>query len=372
MSTYQYYEFQAIDRPLTEEAQQAVAELSSRVEPHPRQAIFVYHYSNFRGDPEKILAKYYDAMLYMANWGSRQLMFRFPLSALDLGEVQAYCQPLIVQDYLSLSTVGEYAFLDIAFHPEGSYDWVEGEGWLPAMLSLRDDILQGDYRVLYLAWLRVMEFEDLLDSVPEPPVPPGLKKLSPALRSFIDFFEIDGMLVQVAAGASGQQRMESLDWLRRAIAQLSREERDAFLIRLAQREASLSAKLNRRLRQVAPLPEPVVSSRRTVGQLVQETEERHKREHQRRVAEAEAKRIRELEALAERESETWTEVFALIEQMQAKPYAKAVRLLGKLRDLAEYQGEEAAFQQRLNGLYEQYSRRSALLQRLREAGLHQV
>jgi hypothetical protein len=57
--------------------------------------------------------------------------------------------------------------------------------------------------------------------------------------------------------------------------------------------------------------------------------------------------------------------------MQAKPYAEAVRLLVKLRDLAEYQGEEAAFQQRLGRIYEQYSRRSALLRRLGEAGLQQ-
>lgn len=105
---------------------------------------------------------------------------------------------------------------------------------------------------------------------------------------------------------------------------------------------------------------------------MQKTEERHKREHQRRVAEAEAKRIRELKALAKRESETWTESFALIEQMQAKPYAEAVRLLGKLRDLAKYQGEEAAFQKRLNGIYEQYGRWPALLRHLRDARLHQV
>ena len=348
-----------------------MAQLSSRVEPHPRQAVFVYHWSGFPGNAHEILAKYYDAMLYMANWGSRCLMFRFPVTALDLEEVQAYCQPVIVQDYLSLSTGGEYAILNVEFNPEDSYDWVEGEGWLPAMLSLRDDILQGDYRMLYLAWLRAMEVEDLLDSIQEPPVPAGLKELSPALRTFIDCFEIDELMVQVAAEASGQRQAESQDWLGQAILQLSREERDAFLLRLAQGEASLSAKLNRRLRQVAPLPELKASPRRTVGQLVQETEERREREHRRRAAEAEVQRIRELKALAKRESETWTEIFALIEQMQAKPYAEAVRLLGKLRDLAEYQGEEAAFQQRLNGIYEQYSRRSALLRRLHEAGLHQ-
>lgn len=372
MSEYQYYEFQAIDRPLTAEEQQAVAQLSSRVDPHPRQAVFVYHWSGFRGNSREILAKYYDAMLYMANWGSRRLMFRFPVSALDLEEVRVYCQPLIVQDYVSLSTEDEYAILNVEFHPEDSYAWVEGNGWLPAMLSLRDDILQGDYRMLYLAWLRVMEFEDLLDLVQEPPVPPGLKELSPALHTFINFFEIDEMLVQVAAKASHRRQAKSQDWLRQAILQLSREECDAFLLRLAQREASLSAKLHQRLRQIAPLPKPEASPRRTVGQLVWETEECHERELRRQAEEAEAKRIRELEALAKRESETWAEVFALIERMQAKPYDEAVRLLSRLQDLAAYQAEEAAFQQRLNRIYEQYSRRPALLSRLREAGLHQV
>ena len=42
----------------------------------------------------------------------------------------------------------------------------------------------------------------------------------------------------------------------------------------------------------------------------------------------------------------------------------------KLRDLAAYQGKEAVCQQRLNRIYEQYSRQSGLLGRLRDAGLH--
>jgi hypothetical protein len=179
------------------------------------------------------------------------------------------------------------------------------------------------------------------------------------------------MLVQVAAEASGRRQAESQAWLHQAISQLPQQERNDFLLRLAQREVSLSAKLHRRLRQVAPIPKPEASPRRTVGQLVRETEECRERERRRRAAEAEAKRIRELNSLANRENETWAEVSALIEQMQAKPYAEAVRLLVKLRDLAEYQGEEAAFQQRLDRIYEQYNRRSALLRRLREAGLHQ-
>jgi hypothetical protein len=361
MGTCQYYEFQAIDRALSEEEQQSVAQLSSRVHPHPWRAVFVYHWSGFPSDAEEILTRYYDAMVYHASWGSRQLMFRFPRSALDLEGAEAYSQPLIVQDYVSLSLKGVYVILDIHFHDEGGRGLAAGDDVLAAMLSLRDDLIRGDYRALYLAWLKVLHVEDLLASVLEPPVPPGLKPLSAALRTFVDFFGIDETLVQVAAEAGGNQQALPAGWLPRALSQLPQTERDTFLLRLAQGEAHLPAELQRRLRQVLPLPEPETGSRRTAGELLQLAEEWRARERQRRLEEA--------EALAECEAETWAEVDALIRQMQGKPYGEAVRLLVQLRDLAEYQGERPAFEARLNRIYEEYPRRSGLLRRLREAGL---
>ena len=372
MSEYQYYEFQAIDRTLTDEEQQAVGALSSRVEPHPWQAVFVYNWSDFRGDPEAILRQYYDAMLYMANWGSRQLMFRFPHGALDLESAKAHCQPIIVQDYLSFSAEDDHVILNIEFHDEKAAGWADGEGWLPAMLSLRDDIMHGDYRALYLAWLKVLEVEDLLKPVFEPPVPPGLGALAPALRRFVEFFEIDETLIQVAAEASDEEQVQPEDWLEQALSQLAPDERGSFLLRLAQGEPHLSIRLNRRLREIAPPPRSPLRPPRTVGQLLHEAEERRKWEERRRTEEAEARRVRELEALARRESEAWAEVEVLIEQMQARPYDDAVALLVKLHDLARHQGEEAAFQTRISHLYQKYSRRSSLIRRMRDAGLYEM
>ena len=369
MSTYQYYEFQAIDRPLTEEEQQAVAGLSSRVQPHPWQAAFVYHWSDFPADPTHILARYYDAMLYVSNWGSRQIMFRFPAAALDLERADVYCQPLIVQDYVAFSTEVEYTILNIEFHDEDGHDWVEGEGWLPALLGLRNDILHGDYRALYLAWLKVLQVEDLLPSVLEPPVPPGLKALSPALHAFASFFEIDEALVRVAARTSGERVTLPDDWLRQAIAQLPAEEHTTFLLRLARGEPHLSAGLNRRLRQLLPLAGPEAQPRRAAGQLRRQAHQEREQERRRKAEEAEARRIRELDALAQRQPEAWAEVETLIQKMQSKPYDEAVDLLVRLRDLARYQGEETAFQQHLDRICKQYSRRPALLRRLRDAGL---
>jgi hypothetical protein len=369
MGTYQYYEFQAIDRALTEEEQAAVAQLSSRVYPHPWRAVFVYHWSSFRGDPEEVLAQYYDAMLYVASWGGRQLVFRFPKSALDLERAATYCQPLIVQDYVSLSPRDPYTILNIKFSDEERRGPVTGDGVLAILLNLREDLTRGDYRALYLAWLKVLEVEDLLDSVLEPRVPPGLKRLSPALRALVEFFGIDEVLVEVAAEASGDLGALPQDWLARALSQLPEPESDAFLLRLAQGEAHVAAELHRRLRQVLPLPKPEPGSRRTVGELHRLAEEWRARERQRRAEEAEAKRIRELEALAHREVEVWAEVDALIQQRKGKAYDEAVGLLVKLRDVAEYQGERATFRSRLNRICEECRRRSGLLQRLREAGL---
>ncbi len=77
MSEYQYYEFRVMDRPLTDEEQAAMRQLSSRVVLTPTSAAFTYNYGDFRGDPEKVLLQYFDAMFYIANWGSCRLMFRF-------------------------------------------------------------------------------------------------------------------------------------------------------------------------------------------------------------------------------------------------------------------------------------------------------
>ena len=46
--------------------------------------------------------------------------------------------------------------------------WTEGEGWLDDLIALREELIQGDFRVLYLAWLKAaaiaVEIEDMADA----------------------------------------------------------------------------------------------------------------------------------------------------------------------------------------------------------------
>lgn len=64
MSTYQYYEFHAVDRPLNSKEMKAVGEMSSRVRLTPRKALFNYSYSDFPRREEEVVLKYFDYMFY--------------------------------------------------------------------------------------------------------------------------------------------------------------------------------------------------------------------------------------------------------------------------------------------------------------------
>lgn len=372
MSEYQYYEFQAIDRPLTDEEQAAMRQLSSRVVLTPTSAAFTYNYGDFRGDPEKVLLQYFDAMFYIANWGSCQLMFRFPKKVLDLDQMRVYCHPPIVEEFVSLTEKGEYVVLNLEWHEEApDWGWVEGEGWLPRLMGLRDDILRGDYRLLYLAWLKAITLEEeMLGTVKEPPVPPGLRQLSPGLRAFIELFELDEHLVAAAAEASGSPEVVSEVDLRRAIGQLSREQAETWLLRLTQGEAQLSVAFNRELAKLSDRPQTNPPTRRTIGDLQTAAERIEKEARARRAAEAQARHLKKMESLAAREAQLWQEIVDLLEQKTASAYEQAVQHLADLRDLAQHQGEQTAFQTRLNKIYRDYHNRSALLRRLHQAKLY--
>jgi hypothetical protein len=374
VSEYQYYEFQAIDRPLTSEEQRAVARLSSRVAPHPRRAAFTYSFGG--GLPRRagdVLVDYYDAMLYLANWGSSQLMFRFPGTLVDAGMMQQYntVTQAHPSDTIGVTTQGEYVVLDIRLHEEEGLGWIEGEGWLDSLVGLRDAILQQDYRLLYLAWLKgVTLAHDVDGEAQEPPMPPGLRTLSPALESFIELLSLDEDLIQVAAEPSRALDEGISDGdLCRTIAQLPAEEQAAFLLRLARGEPHLSLALNRRLGVLGGVPQGETSKRRTVGALFAAAEALREHRRRERVAAAEARRVAELKAFAGQEDATWSEVDVLIQRSQAKAYAEAVRLLKKLQDLAEYQSRQSTFEEHLDQIRDRYSRRRALMKRLREAGL---
>jgi hypothetical protein len=76
LSEFQYYEFRTIDRPLTQREMRELRDLSDRAHITATSFTNTYNWGNFRGDPLLLMEKYFDAFLYFANWGTRQLMLR--------------------------------------------------------------------------------------------------------------------------------------------------------------------------------------------------------------------------------------------------------------------------------------------------------
>jgi hypothetical protein len=195
MSEYQYYEFQAIDRPLDERARAELRAITSRAEITATSLVNVYHFGSFKGNPDRLMDKYFDAFLYLANWGTHRLMLRLPRSLFDLSRAEPYTVP----DVLWARATQEHVILDFHSDAEGEMDYEGGEGWLASLIPLRADLLAGDLRCLYLGWLAGVEARQVADDELEPPVPPGLGNLSASLQRLADFLRVDTDLIETAA-----------------------------------------------------------------------------------------------------------------------------------------------------------------------------
>mgnify|MGYP001607379648 FL=1 len=90
MSEYQYYEFQAIDRPLTGEETGELRSVSTRARITPTSFVNEYAWGRFKGDEDAWMEKYFDAFLYLANWGTRVLKLRLPSRLLDVKAAEKY------------------------------------------------------------------------------------------------------------------------------------------------------------------------------------------------------------------------------------------------------------------------------------------
>lgn len=304
MSEYQYYEFMAIDRPLTREQMAELRAISSRAEITPTRFTNSYSYGSFRGDPLELVERYFDAHVYTANWGTHILMFGLPARSVDAALLLKHSQ----DTGLAVQQRGDRLILSFELSNEdgGGGGWVEedeGAIWMASLVSLRADLLGGDLRAAYLGWLRgiqtggLYETDDVdeveederygavrsaADDDPEypdalePPVPPGLRSLSASLERLVDFLEIDPDLVAVAAEASAPltDRQPSSAALQAWVSAIPQSGKDALLMRVLQGETQVQAELLRRFRaETTPAAAPSPPGR-TARQLLVAAQDR--------------------------------------------------------------------------------------------------
>jgi len=387
MSEFQYYEFLAIDNPLSSKDQLWLRGLSSRARITTTRFTNTYTWGDFKGDPVALMERCFDAHVYTSNFGVRHFMLKLPPATMNRRAADVY-----VGDYgltVRSAPSGLILTFDIEGDPEDLDDEEDDEtGWMAALLPLRAELIDGDSRSLYLAWLLNVQSEAVDDDVVEPPVPPGLAKLSPACRALADFLVLDECLLDAAAERSGAPSSVGLtegDW-HGYVTGLRATERDALLVRLLQRDdpaarrAAAQALRRQRTARDGGKAAAAAPASRTVGELVQSWRARQAAERQRdaaatakaqarAAAAAERARAEHLADVARRGEAAWRDVEQLIAQRNARKYDEAVALLVDLRDLAQRDRTTAAFARRLRDLRAQHASKPRLIERFDGAGL---
>ncbi len=369
MSEYQYYEFRTINRQLTAAQRAEVDKLSSHGHATATSFSVNYSYGDFKHKPEEVLTRYFDAFFYIANWGQVQLMFRYPKELIDTRALEPYC--IDESRTIDCKTVGDNVIVSFELNNDGGFDsWIEGEGMIDSVLGLYSEIMQGDYRTLYLAWLGAVqdgtEYSDVLDDDSlEPPVPAGLDALSPSLDKFVDLFEIDKSLIAAATQGQTQAQSASQIDVRAVLTTLSKEESTDFLERLLQGEAHLDLKLKQRIGLLQPKVDYAPTGQRTIGELLAASAAIEEQQKKAAATARELKRRTQMVALAQQGEQAWEQVAAFIEEKKSEGYKKAVELLLQLAELAREQKQERIFASRVEEIRTKYSRRSGLISELR-------
>ena len=179
MSEYQYYEFLAIDRPLTSEEMATLRALSTRARITPTSFINEYQWGDFKGNPDDLLRRFFDAHVYVANWMTAIFMLRVPIEALAKETAKA----MAVRYLLDFKATKTHWIITWRLDESEDYDRFEmedGRGWMARLAPVRDELLRGEIRSLYVGWLAGVTAEMMDDDDLEPLPIEGLGSLTAA------------------------------------------------------------------------------------------------------------------------------------------------------------------------------------------------
>jgi hypothetical protein len=380
MSEYQYFEFAAIDRPLTDGEMAALRAVSTRAVITPSGFVNHYEWGGLKADPLDWMRRYFDACVYLADWAHCRFALRLPRDMFG----QAELKPFGVKQSLTIDASEDHWILDWSLEGSDNCDRFaedDGRGWMGRLVPLRDELIRGDQRSLYLGWLAGAAKGEVPETTLEPTVPAGLSQLSAAQNALAAFLEIDADIIAAAAigSADASDRPESVDaWLQ----SLSPDELRSMLKSIVRADRpnpqrEVASRYRAWHRQHAPQTAPE-ARRRSVAELrslaVPAGEERRRRDALAREQQAAARRTQrdaQLRLLMSDVDKRWLALHQQAERGSASAYEQAVRALSDLAEAYAIVSDRKTFDRELRRFLVRHAKRGALLRRLTEAGLWQ-
>ena len=334
MSEYQFVHFIAIDRPLSDEQMEFMQRQSTRATISRREFTNEYHFGDFHGKSLEMMRRGFDLHLHFANYGIRKLMFRLP-AGLPCGK--AAFKPFALKYNLEWTPDNKEPGGVLSIQPESDGErwdsYVAGlEDMLTELTPVREMLMAGDLRPLYLAWLACNPCEGK-----EPPVPAGLRKLPAALRVFTDFYEVSDDLLQAAAEESAAMDERSVpklpirEWLEgQSPAEHRRLLEQVLLDETGIVRADTLAEIRKSLKVAAW---PVTRTKRTIDDLREFAEQQTAIQRVMESAAQEKEQLLRLKRMKENPAATVEAIMNLIAQRSTQKYSEAVALLCQLRDV---------------------------------------
>jgi hypothetical protein len=380
MSEYQYYEFLAIDRPLTSEEMSALRALSTRANITPVSFTNKYNWGDFKGNPEDLMKWYFDAHVYVANWMSAVFMVRVPIEVIPKETAEA----MAVRYILDFKATKTHWIITWCLEESENYDRFgvdDGRGWMSRLTPVRDELMRGDMRSLYIGWLAAVTVDGVDEDDMEPLPVAGLGSLTAAQQALAEFLDVDEDLLAGAGIGSpelqdkGPSQPEMNEWLHGL-------PQDDVMVLLKKLLAGKGQEAERTLRnrfatwQRESTGESGNGACRSVEELWKNAEaakkiraEREKREQKKREAKRRKERQAYLKNLAKDFPKAWKSVQLTIERGSGLAYDEACSALVDLSDAYSTHSSRKTFQQELKKFMAGYMRRKALIQRLVKAGI---
>lgn len=349
MSEYEYVALRAVDRPLSDKQLEFAECQSSHCEVTRRSFVVEYNNGSFRGDVDGLLRQGYDVFLRYTNYGDREIKLRLPHGLLF---TKSDWSKYVDGDRLAWTkdSKGNGGILGLCpFHDGGELESVwDFEDYLDAAVQVRERLIGGDLRALYLLWLCAADDDncDRSETI-EPPVPHGLAKLPNGCADILPFFGNDPLLVRaaaagIAAGPSGNSENDAKsEWLK----SISDDRSRAILQRVIAEDAqALKAELLAEIRDSqVPIGWPCTDRKRTFQELLDgcdllraETDASDKRKAEakakREAIKAEVTRQARMKEMAKSPKAWLTKAEALADAKGTENYKAAADILADLRE----------------------------------------
>jgi len=135
-------------------------------------------------------------------------MVRLPIEALTQETAKAVAAPYL----LDIKATKTHWIITWSLEESENYDrfgMEDGRGWMARLAPVRDELMRGDLRSLYIGWLAAVAGEMMDDDDVEPLSVGGLASLTAAQQALAEFLEVDpDLLAGAGMGSPAEQETE--------------------------------------------------------------------------------------------------------------------------------------------------------------------